>query len=252
MKTYWRNIVFCAGLVLAITTPVPGETSNQTTTPLPPTSSDEAIAESVKPKDYQSAYQNGRREAEANIANGKPSIYTVGLREPGGTAVDQETGLPVVAIAGCIVDDSILGRRDGYNDRIREWVATQPPVDSSEQEDNSRSQESELSTGVEGRSISTTMPGAIPVGVEWVTPIVHPSRVTISVFDETGRKVSSIQPDTEGNFRITLKPGTYTLQPDFPKSRRGEFSLSGHEEQIVTVEAEGFTSVEFNYTTLAP
>ncbi len=141
---------------------------------------------------------------------------------------------------------------DGYNDRIRQWVAAQEAAGFSEQQNNSDAPPIKLVSGIEGRSISTTMPGARPIGVEQVQPIVTPSQVSITVFDETGRKVSKIQPDAQGNFRVSLKPGTYRLKPDLPTASSGQVQLLGHEEQIVTVEAEQFQSVMFNYTTLAP
>jgi hypothetical protein len=50
------------------------------------------------------------------------SLYTIGLRDPGEN-LDRDTGLPVVAIAGCKVDQSIIGRRDGYNKVIRDQIA---------------------------------------------------------------------------------------------------------------------------------
>lgn len=256
MKTYWRNTIFCTGLLLAITTSVQGETGDRIATALPPTDAppNELVTENSRSTEYQTAYQKGKREAEENIAQGKPSIYTVGLWHPNSAAVDQQTGFPVVSIGGCIVDDSILGRMNGYNERIRQWATEQRQVGSSksasDSQDNSPQKPAELSSGIEGRSTSTSMPGAIQIGVDKVTPRVSPSRVTISVFDGAGRKVSKIQPDASGYFRVPLKPGTYTLHPDLPKPTHNGPMFETN--QIVTVEAERFTPVTVNYTTLFP
>lgn len=258
MKPLWRSVIFCAGILLTVTTPVLGEiSSKQHATPSVPTDAtpNENVVGTNRSSEYQTAYAQGQREAQENIAEGKPSIYTVG--KPGGQAIDEQTDFPLVAIAGCIVDDSIIGRRDGYNDRMREWAAARKAVESSkstfDSQQNSPQQSRELSSGITGRSTSTTMPGTIPIGVNQIKPIISPLRVPIAVFDRTGRKVSSIQPDAEGYFRITLKPGTYKLKPLLPESNGGVMQQQRSDrDQVVTVKPEQFTSVKFNHTTFAP
>jgi hypothetical protein len=231
--------------------------SKQHATPSVPTDAtpNENVVGTNRSSEYQTAYAQGQREAQENIAQGKPSIYTVG--KPGGEAIDEQTGFPLVAIAGCIVDDSIIGRRDGYNDRIRQWAAARKAVEPSQStldsQQNSPQQSRELSSGITGRSTSTTMPGTIPIGVNQIKQIISPLRVPIAVFDRIGRKVSSIQPDAEGYFRITLKPGTYRLKPLLPESTSVvKRQQQSDREQVVTVKPEQFTSVWFNYTTFAP
>lgn len=132
MKPLWRSIIFCSGLLLAVTTPVMAETASKRhafpNVPTPVLSS-EAKSVPNQSSEYQNAYAQGEREAQENIAKGEPSIYTFG--KPGGSGIDQQTGFPLVAIAGCVIDDSILGRSNGYNDTMREWAAAQAIVNSS-------------------------------------------------------------------------------------------------------------------------
>lgn len=125
MKNLVNRILLGTGILLVLSIAMPGATSEQITMPLAPTetSLNEVIEETPRSVGYQTAYAQGRREAEDSIAQGKPTLYIVG--KPSGATVDEQTGLPLVAIAGCRVDDSILGRRDGYNQRVQQWVAQQ-------------------------------------------------------------------------------------------------------------------------------
>ena len=76
---------------------------------------------------YRQAYQAGVAEAEADLVARTPRLLVYG--EPsGGASFDRELGLPTEAIAGCIVDDGILGRAAGYNHTIRERHATHGSV----------------------------------------------------------------------------------------------------------------------------
>ncbi|HEY9636177.1 MAG TPA: hypothetical protein V6D14_22415 [Coleofasciculaceae cyanobacterium] len=131
MKPLWRSVLLSAGILLTVTTPVHSETPSQIAapTPLTDTISNENLVEINRSTEYQTGYAQGQREAQENIAIGKPSIYTVG--KPGARTVDQQTGFPLVAIAGCSVNDSILGRRDGYNDRMKELVAARKALEPS-------------------------------------------------------------------------------------------------------------------------
>lgn len=163
MKPLWRSVIFCAGILLTVTTPVLGEiSSKQHATPSMPTNPtpNENVLGTNRSSEYQTGYAQGQREAQENIAAGKPSIYTVG--KPGDHAVDQQTDFPLVAIAGCIVDYSIIGRRDGYNDRMRQWAAARKAVDSSQStldsQQDSPQKSRELSSGITGRSTSTPLP----------------------------------------------------------------------------------------------
>jgi hypothetical protein len=81
----------------------------------------DADTHAPKTEEYRSAYQQGRDEADKEVSNGVATLYSFGLRLSL-DFVDRETGLPIDAIAGCVVDDSILGRALGHNERIREHI----------------------------------------------------------------------------------------------------------------------------------
>lgn len=70
---------------------------------------------------FRKGYEQGRREADAQIASGVVTIYAYGLRMPLSN-FDPDTGLPFQAIAGCVVDDQILGRAQGHNERVLQYV----------------------------------------------------------------------------------------------------------------------------------
>jgi hypothetical protein len=114
----------------------------------------------------------------------------------------------------------------------------------------------ELSTtsGIEGRSTSIRMPGNIPRNPDGtepsIKPFVSPAPIPITVLDRAGRKVTRIQPDKEGYFRVTLKPGTYTLASELQKSNF--LVIRGDRRQTVTVTKGQFRPVSMQYTVLAP
>lgn len=70
---------------------------------------------------YQAAYQMGRTQADKELAAGRATIYRYGdgSRSIG---LDRKTGLPYRSIADCEVDDQILGRAVGHNERIAESI----------------------------------------------------------------------------------------------------------------------------------
>lgn len=72
--------------------------------------------------DYQRGYEGGRAEAERALVDGKPSLYVFGRRDVT-NCLDRETGLPLVAVAGCFVDDETEGRADGNNEHVRAHIA---------------------------------------------------------------------------------------------------------------------------------
>ena len=69
----------------------------------------------------------------------------------------------------------------------------------------------------------------------------QPYQAMVRVMDENGREVTSFTSDSDGRFRVTLEPGTYTLQPEngnpFPQA----------DSQTVTVEAGQFTQVTIQF-----
>jgi hypothetical protein len=81
----------------------------------------QAVSEPTRRLTYRAAYEAGRKEADAELAAGQATIYRYGwvrITEE----MDRETGLPFRTIAGCVVDDEIIGRHDGHNARITESV----------------------------------------------------------------------------------------------------------------------------------
>ena len=70
-----------------------------------------------KSKEYRDGWRLGVTEAKAEIESKEMTIYTYGLGARSG-GVNEETGLPYTAIAGCVVDDFIHGREDGHDQLI--------------------------------------------------------------------------------------------------------------------------------------
>jgi hypothetical protein len=67
--------------------------------------------------DYLAGYKQGQQEAERELKEGRPTIYTYGL-PLGFENRDPETGLPYRGIAGCMVNHHVVGRGAGHDDRI--------------------------------------------------------------------------------------------------------------------------------------
>lgn len=79
---------------------------------------------------YRDAYALGRDQARIALKDGRATVLTYGLRMTS-NLLDEETGLPYETIAGCIVNDSIVGRAAGNYDAIREFIAKNgPPANS--------------------------------------------------------------------------------------------------------------------------
>lgn len=78
------------------------------------------------------AYDDGVAEARADLKGGYAYVYSFGLMRVDGDRVHWSTGLPVEAIAGCVVDDSIVDRATGYNETVQAWIAEhgKPPANS--------------------------------------------------------------------------------------------------------------------------
>jgi hypothetical protein len=74
-------------------------------------------------REYRQGYRAGRTEAEAEWAGGQPTFYVTGDGSYGlPPQLHPETGLPYNPIAGCCVDDYIMGREEGHNRRIQELL----------------------------------------------------------------------------------------------------------------------------------
>jgi hypothetical protein len=71
---------------------------------------------------YRAGYKLGIAEAEKELKGGHPTLYVCGLRTGFLEHLDKETGLPYEVIAGCTVDDQILGRERGHDTTIRAHI----------------------------------------------------------------------------------------------------------------------------------
>jgi len=71
--------------------------------------------------EYRAGYVRGAAEAAQEFENGSARIRVYGMRVSSDT-LDRETGLNVIPLAGCIVDDEIKGRAAGYNEVITKLI----------------------------------------------------------------------------------------------------------------------------------
>ncbi len=69
----------------------------------------------------------------------------------------------------------------------------------------------------------------------------QPYQATITVLDQSGNRVTQIQTDSQGRFRVALNAGTYVLHPESP----GVMPFAA--EQSVVVIGGQFAQVVFNY-----
>lgn len=111
-------------------------------------------------------------------------------------------------------------------------------------------------SGISGRSTKSRMPGNIPRnpdGTEQrIEPVITPCPIPIVVLNRAGRKVTRIQPDKEGYFRVSLKPGTYTLVSEIEKSNYLVLGNTRNELQNIKVTGGKFTTINLTYTELIP
>ena len=91
--------------------------------------------------------------------------------------------------------------------------------------------------GIEGHILRGP---AVPVSREGAVTN-RPYQATINVLDDDGRIVTQLQSDTNGRFRLSLKPGKYTLEP------QEKDSVSRAARQIVAVSPDTFTQVTIVY-----
>jgi hypothetical protein len=71
----------------------------------------------------------------------------------------------------------------------------------------------------------------------------QPYQATLSILAASGDKVARIVTDADGNFRISLVPGDYILQPETPENQ----PLPIAQEQQFTVTAGQFTELLVTY-----
>jgi hypothetical protein len=71
---------------------------------------------------YGKGFRIGVAEAVQQLEARQTTIYVYGLRDLG-EFLDRRTGLPLEPIAGCVVDNTSLGRANGHNERIKESIS---------------------------------------------------------------------------------------------------------------------------------
>jgi hypothetical protein len=103
--------------------------------------------------------------------------------------------------------------------------------------DTMMNQHDTLSSGIEGQ-ISF---GPISPVVRSGMANYRPYQATITILDEEGQTVTQCQSDVDGKFRVSLKPGRYTLIPESP----GPHPRAAR--QTVTVTKGEFIQVRINY-----
>lgn len=98
------------------------------------------------------------------------------------------------------------------------------------------------SSGIEGTvTLGPVCPG--PVSVGDLNCHDKPYQSKISVIDSSGQLVTRFDTDEQGNFKISLLPGTYTLQPD-----QGEPFPVASDLSVVVIENQ-YTPVSIQYDT---
>lgn len=94
-------------------------------------------------------------------------------------------------------------------------------------------------SGIEGQVLlGPACPG--PVSSDKPCPD-KPYQANILVQDQNGKTITQFQTDQNGNFRVSLSPGTYTLHPESP----GAFPRAA--DQTVAVQPGQFTQVQITY-----
>lgn len=73
--------------------------------------------------EFSEGYAKGVEEALTEIREQRISWYTYGLRMYGGN-IDEETGLPITAIAGCKVNSGVIGRASAHDSTIAAYIET--------------------------------------------------------------------------------------------------------------------------------
>jgi hypothetical protein len=71
----------------------------------------------------------------------------------------------------------------------------------------------------------------------------RPYQATLIILTVSGDKVARIVADADGNFRVSLLPGNYILQPETPQNQ----PLPSAQEQTFTVVTGRFTELNVTY-----
>jgi hypothetical protein len=93
-------------------------------------------------------------------------------------------------------------------------------------------------SGVQGQVFIGPM---CPVVQEGQSCPDQPFQATLTVNSPDGKKITQVQTDQQGHFRVVLKPGDYILHPESPNV----MPFAG--DQIFRVEADRFTQLTVNY-----
>ena len=89
-------------------------------------------------------------------------------------------------------------------------------------------------TGISGQvQIRPVRPHATIAG-----PNLAPYQAKFDVLDASGKSVTTVESDSNGNFRLSLPPGKYVLRPQ----TSGPYPRAS--EQTVIVPSKGFTQVQ--------
>ena len=93
-------------------------------------------------------------------------------------------------------------------------------------------------SGIEGKVLIGPLCPVVRPGEECPD---EPYQATLTVNDLNGNKVTQVQSDENGQFKIPLAPGDYILHPETPNG------IPSAQEQPVSVTAGTFTEVVVNY-----
>jgi len=99
-------------------------------------------------------------------------------------------------------------------------------------------QPSQAEGGLEGQSLIVPLCPTVQNGQ---TCPDQPYQAMLTVNNTTGTRITQVQTDTQGRFKIPLAPGTYALHPESPNL------LPHANDQTFTVEAGRFTQVTVEY-----
>ncbi len=93
-------------------------------------------------------------------------------------------------------------------------------------------------TGITGQVL---LGPTCPVMIQGQPCPEQPVQATVTVYDQSGNKVTEFRSDDQGRFTVNLAPGTYTLRP-----QRGDGQGIGNmgKEQAVTVVKGQFITVQ--------
>jgi hypothetical protein len=67
-------------------------------------------------KDFKRAYKQGRKDAERDVKKGVFAIEVYGMPPPSEHQTPVHPKIQIRSVAGCVVDEQILGHAKGYNE----------------------------------------------------------------------------------------------------------------------------------------